>query len=162
MIENLVHKQIARELNNLDNNKSLCGQRRKLNLYEDYNNMPKEEIDKNIELFKNEYYCKWHLSKEYQEAYKLWLWYNYQCELFDSQVCTGRNEYEDYMPATDLEFKLSNKNAANYFNYILGKRKELKEQGIVISEEEWQSAKRYFSRHKLKSLEEEYKHYFDS
>ena len=111
--------------------------------------------------FEREYLCQWlEPSVEYQEAYKLWLWYNYQCELYDSQICTGKNEYEDYVPVSGLEFQLINKNAGINFRYINEKRKELMTQGIFISNDDWQKAKKHFSRYKLKSLKEEYKYYF--
>lgn len=113
-------------------------------------------------IFEREYLCQWlEPSKEYQEAYKLWLWYFYQCELYDSQICTGRNKYEDYMPASGLEFQLINKNAGNNLRYINEKRRELVAQGIFITNDDWKRAKEHFSRYKLKGLEEEYKHYFE-
>ena len=119
-------------------------------------------IDDSAESFKREYLCKWlEPSKEYQEAYKLWLWYNYQCELYDSKVCTGKNEYEDYMPVTQDEYRASNINASNVMRYIGNERRKLKQQEIIISDEDWQSAKKHFSRYKLKALEEEYKYYFE-
>jgi len=116
----------------------------------------------NIELFKREYLCQWiEPSKEYQEAYKLWLWYFYNCELYDSIICTGRNEYEDFMPRTNEEMRLININASNNLRYIQTQRKNLKETGININEEDWNSAKRNFDRYKLQSLQEEYNHYFN-
>jgi hypothetical protein len=119
------------------------------------------QMDINAESFKAEYLCEWTgPSKEYQEAYKLWLWYNYRCELYDSKVCTGKNEYEDYMPASSEEYRLSASNASNNLRIIQDKRNKLKEKGIYINGEDWQSAKKHFSRYKLKALEEEYKYYF--
>jgi hypothetical protein len=149
-------------VSNLDNNEFLRGHRRELNLFEDSNNMSKEEMNKNIELFKREYYCKWKPSKEYEEAYKLWLWYNYHCEKFDSQHCTNGNEYEDYMPASGTELRLVNQNAYHNLQYINNKRKELSKQDIIITESDWLDAKKHLCRYKLKALEEEYKHYFKS
>ncbi len=112
--------------------------------------------------FEREYLCKWiEPSKEYQEAYKLWLWYNYQCELFDSKICTGRNKYEDYMPATPYEYRASNNNARNVMQYIENERRKLRQRGIDISEEDWQSAKKHFHKYKLEGLEREYKYYFE-
>lgn len=120
-------------------------------------------IDDSAELFKREYLGKWiEPSIEYQEAYKLWLWYNYKCELFDSIVCTGKNKYEDYMPASSEEQNAININARNNMKYIENERRKLKQQGINITNEDWQSAKQHFSRYKLKGLEKEYKYYFKS
>jgi len=120
-------------------------------------------IDDSAELFKREYLCEWlEPSLEYQEAYKLWLWYNYQCELYDSKICTGKSKYESYTPATPYERQASYTNAKNVLFYIENERKYLREQGIFITEEDWQSAKRHFNNHKykLRGLEEEYKYYF--
>lgn len=115
-----------------------------------------EQIYSNLgvseELFKRD--------KAYQEAYKLWLLYNYQCELFDSKVCTSSNEYEDYMPRTYEESKLINRTALYRRRAIEHKREELREQGINISNDDWMNARSHFARYKLKALEEEYKHYF--
>jgi len=118
-------------------------------------------ITDNIQTFQNEYLCKWlEPSQEYQEACKLWLWYNYQCDLYDSKICTGKNEYEDYMPASSEEYKLSRSNAFTNLKIIQDERRKLKEKGIYITEDDWLSAKKHFSRYKLKGLEEEYKYYF--
>ena len=119
-------------------------------------------IDKNIQSFQNEYLCKWvEPSEEYKEACKLWLWYNYHCELYDSKICTGKNEYEDYMPASTEEYRLSRSNAYINLKIIQDERSKLKEKGIYISGDDWLSAKKHFSRYKLKGLEEEYKYYFE-
>ncbi len=115
----------------------------------------------NKELFKREYLCKWtEPSKEYQEAYKLWLWYNYQCELYDSKICTGKNEYEDYMPASNLEYKLVNENACANLKIINKERKRLEEKGIYITSNDWLAAKKELCRYKLKALGKEYEYYF--
>lgn len=118
-------------------------------------------MEHNTESFKREYLCEWLENTGYTEAYKLWLWYNYHCELYDSKVCTGSNEYEDYVPASIDEHRLVNKNSYQNFQYIQAKKESLKREGINITDEDWQSAKRHFSRYKLKALEEEYEKYFN-
>ncbi|MDD2495979.1 MAG: hypothetical protein PHE29_12400 [Tissierellia bacterium] len=121
-----------------------------------------EEALKDIEPFKREYLCEWFKpSESYQEAYKLWLWYNYHCELYDSQICTGRNEYEDYIPTTSEEYKLINTNAYKNLQHIKSERKRLERENIFITEADWLEAKKELSKYKLKGLEEEYKHYFN-
>ncbi|NMB28376.1 MAG: hypothetical protein GX987_10055 [Tissierellia bacterium] len=117
-------------------------------------------MDNNKELFKREYYCEWIRSKEYQEAHKLWLWYNYHCELYDSKICTGSNEYEDYIPVSGVEFKLINQNAIRNLKHIQKERENLKYNGVNISDKDWNLAKKHFYNYKLKALEEEYKYYF--
>lgn len=107
-------------------------------------------------IIKECYYGEFILSQSYNEAYKLWLWYNYQCELYDSRICTGKNEYEDYMPRTTEEFKLININARHNLKYIENERRRLKEKGIYITDEDWFACKNYFGRYKLKALEREY------
>lgn len=114
----------------------------------------------NTESFKREYLCEWVGNTGYTEAYKLWLWYHYHCESYDSKVCTGSNEYEGYMPASIDEHRLINKNAYQNLQYIQTKRGLLKREGVNISNEDWQNAKKHFSRYKLKALKEEYRTYF--
>lgn len=114
-------------------------------------------------IFEREYLCQWlEPSAEYHEAYKLWLWYNYQCELYDSKICTGKNKYEDYMPTSSEEYRLSRSNASTNLRIIQDERKKLEQKGIYISGVDWLSAKKHFSRYKLKGLEEEYKYYFEN
>lgn len=113
--------------------------------------------------FKREYLVEWaQPSKGYKEAYKLWLWYFYHCELYDSRICTGKNQYDDYVPMTNMEYKLINQNAIEKLHSIQYKRKSLECEGIYITENDWLLAKRNFSRYKLKALENEYKHYFEN
>lgn len=100
-------------------------------------------------------------TQSYKEACKLWLWYHYQCEKYDSQICTGIHPLIEYLPITNQERELSYKNARENMNIINQKRKILLlECGIEITKEEWLSAKMYYSRYKLKALEEEYNHVF--
>lgn len=120
-----------------------------------------EIVEINTESFKREYLYEWVENKGYMEAYKLWLWYNYHCESFDSKVCTGSNEYEEHMPASIDEHRLINKNSYQNFQYIQAKRKSLNREGVNINDKDWQAAKSHFSRYKLKALEEEYKKYFN-
>ena len=115
----------------------------------------------NEELFKREYLCEWVGNAGYTEAYKLWLWYNYHCELYDSKICTGKNEYEDYMPASIEEHRMVNSHAFRQLKHIEHERSRLRKQGIDIRDEDWQSAKKHFYRYKLKALKEEYKCYFE-
>ena len=115
----------------------------------------------NEELFKREYLCEWIENTSYTEAYKLWLWYNYHCELYNSKICTGSNEYGDYMPASDLEYKLIRQNAFKNLQIIQNERIALEQKGEIISERDWLQAKEHLCRHKLKALEEEYKYYFE-
>jgi hypothetical protein len=116
------------------------------------------EFDK--ELFKREYLCEWIENTSYTEAYKLWLWYNYHCELYNSKICTGSNEYGDYMPASIEEHRAVNKNAYQNLQHIQTKRELLKQEGVNISNEDWRNAKKHFSKYKLKALEQEYEIYF--
>jgi hypothetical protein len=110
--------------------------------------------------FKKQYLNLWRPSREYEEAYKLWLWYHYNCELYDSKICTGRNEYEAYIPANLDEHRLIILNCSRNMKTINTKRLLLKNENIIISEEDWIKARRSFIRFKLKALEQEYKTYF--
>ena len=53
----------------------------------------------NEELFKREYMSIWQTSESYNQAYKLWIYYQYQCELYDRKVCTGFIRFDAIMPS---------------------------------------------------------------
>jgi hypothetical protein len=97
--------------------------------------------------FKREYLGKWVDNIGYYEAYKLWLEYHYNCALFDSKVCTGFNEYEEHMPANQVEFGLLYRNARRQMQNIEFKRKCLINEGVAISDTDWQSAKEDVARY---------------
>jgi len=102
-------------------------------------------------------------NKGYTEALKLWLWYNYQCELYDSTICTGSNEYEQYMPSSDKERKMINRNARENLNILYEKRKILEDNGMKITDGDWKNAKRHYNnRYTLAGLEKEYNYYFNT
>lgn len=115
-------------------------------------------MNSNEEIFGKEYYSKWEVQNySYLRACWLWLWYHYHCELYDSKVCTGNNKYGDYMPASDLEYRSVRENSYKHLQFIQNKRLDFEKNGIIISEWDWQLAKKHYSRYKLKTLEEEYK-----
>lgn len=113
-------------------------------------------MKRNKESFKREYQCVWVENKSYQEAYRLWLEYFYRTELYDSKVCTGSNEYEQFMPASHIEYKKSNQHARKRMEIIVAKRDYLRYEGITIADSDWQSAKIDTSRYNLERLEREY------
>lgn len=114
----------------------------------------------NSKIFKKEYLSKWIPNKGYDEAYKLWVEYFYKTELFDSLVCTGSNEYENYLPANEIEHIKSYQNAIRQRNLLYEKRKYIVGSGIKITDEDWQSAKHQASKYKLDRLQQEYEYYF--
>jgi len=111
----------------------------------------------NKELFMKEYLCKLvEPSEGYQEAYKLWVKYHYECERFDKFVCTGGTDEYGFVKPSDMhERLLINRNSSNLINDLYTKIKI-----IGISSEDLEKAKRDVNRLTCKGLEEEYRRLF--
>lgn len=112
------------------------------------------------ERYKRRHLDKWVSNESYHEAYKLWLYYNYKCEVYDSQVCSAVDDRGFYVPTTAKESQRIQKYANEQLKYIETKRIVFKNIGIEISNTEWQSAKSHFARHTLEELKKEYQYYF--
>jgi len=113
--------------------------------------------DNNRELFMREYLCEWVKPSEgYQEVYKLWVKYHYECEKFDEFICTGGIDEYGYVRPIDIHERiLINRNSSKLISDLYSKAKII---GIIS--EDVQNAKRDVNRLTSKSLQEEYRRLF--
>lgn len=65
-------------------------------------------------IFKKEFLGEWYQDDEYEKAQLLWLWYDYQTEIFDRSLWSARpSKYDETMVTltTPLAHAESNRNA---------------------------------------------------
>lgn len=111
-----------------------------------------------VNIFIKEYLCKWTLSEEYKKAYELWIWYEYQCEIYDKTICTGRCDRDGYIiPILSQEKQLINSNAYKLHRYI-----EEMALNYHVSKDNWFSAKRDVERLTWEGIQREYKRIYES
>ena len=96
-------------------------------------------------------------NEGYENAYRLWLLYQYRCELYDRTICTGEEDRDGFiMPVHNIERQWINLNANNYRKLIMDNKKLLN-----INDEDWDSAKKDVSRLTWSGLQREYYEKYD-
>lgn len=113
-------------------------------------------MDKNIENFKKEYFSGWESDHEYEEAYRLHIKYQYECERYDRLVSNGRIDENGFIRLlSGYELRESNKFARQ-------KRMEIEREALEkgITREYFMSAKKDIDRMKFDYIQKEYERLF--
>ena len=105
----------------------------------------------NKEIFKKEYMSIWQTSESYNQAFRLWVYYQYQCELYDRKTCAGNIRFDGIMPSNAWEYAKINQHAYHEMTYILGEAKRLE-----INDNDWNEAKRDVNRLTWEGIQKEY------
>jgi hypothetical protein len=114
--------------------------------------------------FRKEYLCEWVISDEYKKAYELWIWYEYNCEMYDRVVCSGRlDSYGFIRPTSAIENRAIGINANKMKNKILDEAEKYnKTNNKEIPDDDWNSAKKEVQRLTWEGIQREYKRIYES
>lgn len=113
----------------------------------------------NKDLFKKEYLCVFTMSPTYEKAYELWIWYEYNCEIYDKIICNGKEDSEGFIrPADSIENRLIDIHADMIRHIMIDKVNEYNSKHeIKISDQDCVNAKNQKNRLTWKGIQEEYK-----
>ena len=94
----------------------------------------------------------------YKKAYELWIWYEYQCEIYDKVVCTGKEDSNGFIrPTNSIENRLIGTHADMIRNLVIDKLNEYK-----ITDEVCKNAMEDKNKLTWKGIQQEYKRIYES
>ena len=113
----------------------------------------------NEELFKREYLGKLYEPSEcYSRAYELWIDYEYNCEMFDRNICHGGLDNQGFTkPAGTHELRAINQNANYLRDKIWMRAKELG----IFNFKDFSNARKDMNRLTWKGIQEEYQRLYN-
>ena len=106
--------------------------------------------------FKAEYLSVWSdsIDRNYQ-AYKLYVKYEYECEVYDQKVSDIRDEDGFAVPISSKQHRIMNSNAMFKLDLLSSEKKRLN-----IGHNEWLDARKQVNRLSFEGLKDEYKRIF--
>jgi hypothetical protein len=93
---------------------------------------------------------------EYKKAYRLWIKHDFECEMFNREVCTGKYDREGFStPDSDNQRSSIMRNASQSFKQIEAEKRKHK-----ISDSTWRDAKNAVGKLTWVGLQKEYDRIF--
>ena len=78
-----------------------------------------------LDYFKKNYIQKFEIPEREKQLMDLAKEYHGSCDAYDDRICSGKNEYGESTPRTNVEFQLINQNASQV-------RKRVIEKGLTL------------------------------